>query len=235
MQQDASIVMIDGIVPHPNADRLEIACVQGYRTAVPKDYVHTGDRVLYVQPDAVLSLDLNAQPWQKGYTNYVSKSGRVKTIRLRGQYSNGFIVPLSLLPEGCVDSPDVCSLLGVSHYERPMAGGSMGNLESKCKSLPDGVAPSDEKNWQNLSDDEVAYGSEVLITRKLDGTSCTVVCHPDGTYEVCSHHMTLKPGDNKYVEAVKPWLQKMLDYVKDVQETVAFRGEIIGAGIQAVC
>lgn len=233
MQQDASIVTIDGIVPHPNADRLELACVQGYRTAVPKGYVHAGDRVLYVQPDAKLSLDFKAQTWQTNYADYVSKSGRVKTIRLRGQYSNGFIVPLRSLPSVDLSSPSLCSLLGISHYELPVVGGSMGELTVRSKSLPAGIAPSDERNWQNLSDDEVAYGSEVLVTRKLDGTSCTVVCRPDGTYELCSHHMTLKPGHNKYMEAVSPWLPKMLGYAKDAADTVAFRGEVIGGGVQA--
>lgn len=233
MQQDADIVVVDSIVPHPNADRLEIACVLGYRTVVPKGFVHPGERVLYVQPDAKLSLDLNAQPWQTGYAEYVSKLGRVKTIRLRGQYSNGFIVPLKSLPVDCVKSDNLCLCLGISHYESPIPGSSIGDLSVKSKGLPPRITPSNEENWQNLEDKEVAYGCTALVTRKIDGTSCTVLCHPDGTYEVCSHHMTLKPSNNKYFEAILPWVPKMIEYAKEVADDVAFRGEVAGGGIQA--
>lgn len=99
------------ILPHPNADKLEIAVVGGveqrtvthveiiggYRAIVPKGEYKTGDYALYIPEASIL-------PWELieelGLVGRLSGSGknRVKAVRLRGTLSQGIVCrPATLL------------------------------------------------------------------------------------------------------------------------------------------
>ena len=84
------------IKKHPNADKLELAVIKGWETAVPKGKYKAGDVVIYVPPDAVLPQELSNK-W--GVTPYLSKQ-RVKAIRLRGEMSFGLIAENEGYKEG---------------------------------------------------------------------------------------------------------------------------------------
>src|SRR5687768_6692486 len=74
------------IHPHPNADSLELAQVDGFRAVVRKGEFKTGDYALYIPEKAILPDELLHE---LGLWGKLSGSGknRVKPVKLRGQLS----------------------------------------------------------------------------------------------------------------------------------------------------
>jgi len=89
--KDATIEIISEVIPHPNADRLDLAKVLGFQCVVPKNQYKQGDMVIYIRPDSVLPTD----PWAEEYRKYSPK--RVKSVKIRQIWSEGIIVPLTIL------------------------------------------------------------------------------------------------------------------------------------------
>lgn len=88
----ASIEIITEVADHPNADRLSLAKVLGYTCIIGKDEFKVGDAVVLIQPDTLLP----DKPWA---TFFKKRGDRVKAMRLRGVFSFGIILPLSVLKE----------------------------------------------------------------------------------------------------------------------------------------
>jgi len=78
------------ILPHPNADALELAQVSGYRAVVAKGRYVTGDLACYIPEQAVLPPDLIAELGLEGKLAGPAKN-RVKAVRLRGELSQGIV------------------------------------------------------------------------------------------------------------------------------------------------
>ena len=120
MATDAKFDKIQKIVPHGNADALEIAIVSNFPCVVKKDTFKEGDVVFYIRDDAKL-VEYDAWKefmkryedpsamipqdcyhpekfgWQEGLLKYLGGGGRVKTIKLRGQTSMGILMkPIDL-------------------------------------------------------------------------------------------------------------------------------------------
>lgn len=79
---------IDNILPHNNANSLELAVVEGWQCVIKKGSFVKGDKVVYFPPDTVLP---ESESDLIGVTSYL-KNGRVRTIRLRGEMSYGLLV-----------------------------------------------------------------------------------------------------------------------------------------------
>lgn len=86
----ASIEIITEVINHPNADKLDLAKVLGYTCIVAKDEFKVGDAVVLIQPDTLLP----DKPWAAFFKK---RGDRVKAMRLRGVFSFGIILPLSVL------------------------------------------------------------------------------------------------------------------------------------------
>lgn len=105
----ATVVRIDSFEPHPNADRLQIAKVFGYQIITSKDaqpgfYCYFPLEVtiateFLVHGNSFRDATKNADPLIKGYFD---DAGRVKATNLRGQKSEGYIVPFQALADYCV-------------------------------------------------------------------------------------------------------------------------------------
>lgn len=170
-------------------------------------------------------------PWQVPLLKYLGSAGRVRTVRLRGEISMGIL----LRPEDVCSCPSCCygfiseenyrginemlmsdsgekfasTNFGVCHWTAPV--GSVGQLNVKSASLPIGLQKTDEINHESLDDKDLSIGKKCLVTRKLDGSSTTIVCYKDGTYDICSRSQTFK-------EETEP--DKMNAYQKFAQEIV---------------
>jgi RNA ligase (TIGR02306 family) len=126
---------------------------------------------------------------------------------------------------------------GIKHYVPPAVGASFGNLQM-VGTIPFGIPKTDEENVQNLRKEDIPFGEEVLITRKLDGTSCTVIFDNDGKYHVCGRNYEYKLNmDNIYINNTKEVIEtvKNCDYCKFLKpnEHLVIQGEIAGKGIQS--
>jgi len=231
MRKLASIEIITEIRKHDNADKLEIARILGWDVVVNKDQFKTGDHVVYFYIDAFLPQIpefefLRKTSFKKNYDG--SEGFRLKTIRLRGQISQGLALPLNILNVCGNVGDDVSEMLGVKKYERPIPE----SLASLTKGdFPGFLRKTDEERIQNLSG-QLDYLSEKVweLTEKLDGTSGTYYFN-NGEFGVCSRNLELKESETSvyWKMATKYQLKEKLS---QLNSNLAIQGEIVGPGIQ---
>ena len=225
---------------HPNADRLDLAKVEGlgFQFCVGRDEYKVGDTVVYFPIDAVLpdqiADGLNIRNHLAG-----TKKNRVKTVFLREQSGQGVVCkPSAVFPEGTEVPPvgtDVAALLGVTKYEPPevfVAG-------ARLLPLPEGLGFYDiegAERYQPVVD--LLMDSLVYISEKLEGSNSSTVKNPEnGTVNVCQHGYLIAVDEgatNTYMEAAK-WggFPEILDSIKpEVPMMIALRGELLGPNIQ---
>jgi len=108
----ASIQRIEALEPIEGADRIIRATVLGWHVVVRKGEFNVGNECVYVEIDSVL-------PEKPEFEFMRERKFRVKTIKLRGQISQGICFPLSILPDGKKYSigDDVTDVLGIKHYD----------------------------------------------------------------------------------------------------------------------
>lgn len=107
----AHVEQIVDIQPIPNADKIEVATVLGWRVVISKvDNFKVGDKVVYIEIDSKV-------PDRPEFEFLRDRKFRVRTIRLRGQYSQGLILPMSILKNKNYEvGTDVTKELGVTYY-----------------------------------------------------------------------------------------------------------------------
>ncbi len=152
----AEVVVIPSIIPHPNADRLEIVELYGNEIIIGKGLYKVGDKVVYFPVESCIAADflswanlfdkpeLNADRETKGF--FSNKGCRVKAVRLRAVPSQGFLLPTARVADFYKIDESVFKLgtsfdtVGdhklVTKYIRPAAGGQPTVKKSK---IPDWV------------------------------------------------------------------------------------------------
>lgn len=253
---DAMLSVVKDVKPHPNADRLDIITVKGYQCIVKKGEFAENDIVLFIAPDARLNSNFE---WVKTFQPFLGKNNRVKTVKIRGEYSEGIVIPyeklLSYLKN--IDLNDktngICPVdIGITHYEIANTGRSA--LPMRASHLPYGLLPTDQENVQNLEISEI-LGKMYLVTKKLDGSSCTITFEMDKHQWVQDVHITSRrvdlrfDGDNAFIHTAKPIVDRIRhifnarSYEGLTEEEIAFkdlfsnasrvyfRGELTGEGI----
>lgn len=229
----ATIECIQSIAAHPNADKLDLATVSGYTCIVSRDQYSVGEAVVLIQPDTVL-------PEAEWSEMFRKRSNRVRAMKLRGEWSFGIVMPIHTWPEllaygSIVNGTEVSEIINVAKYEPPQPQ----HLDAMGYP-PSGLPKTDEERYQNL-DGSLPYGERVDITLKIDGSSATYFCKMNvetGEYEtgVCSRSLRIKPEcSNIYTQAEARYniLAKLKEYCVNNGVSLAVRGEVYGAGIQA--
>lgn len=114
----ASVQVVDAITKHPNADTLEIATILGWQVVVKIGEVQLKQLVVYCEVDSLLPASADWLPSAvKARVEAQSKDlefFRVKTVKLRGELSQGLIV--ASLPFAFSDFPigtDLTAKLGI--------------------------------------------------------------------------------------------------------------------------
>lgn len=167
------VTQVNKILPHPNADRLELAIVKGWQCVVQKGMYWEGDKVIYIPIDSVLSQATEEKIFPPESKVTLNKR-RVKTIKLRGQFSQGLVAPLGLFeisPDTPVDT-DVCDLLGITKYQQPIK--NMPNGMSGKKVTKEGTNPHFYKYTKinHLHNFPNSLGEEpVVMTEKIHGSN----------------------------------------------------------------
>lgn len=113
MRTLASIQVIKDIQPIPGADSIDVATVEGWKVVVKKDEFKVGDKVVYIEIDSIV-------PDIPEFEFLRPRKFRVRTIKLRGQVSQGLIVPITILPGKYQDKEvgfDVTDILKIEKYE----------------------------------------------------------------------------------------------------------------------
>ena len=95
----ATIRRIDDIRPIPDADAIVCAVVGGWTVVVRKDEFQVGDLAIYLEIDSWVPTEL-APFLSKGKEPRVYeevKGERLRTVRLRGQLSQGLLLPMTTM------------------------------------------------------------------------------------------------------------------------------------------
>jgi RNA ligase (TIGR02306 family) len=168
------VARIGEVKPIEGADNIEQAFVGGWSCIVPKGHYKQGYLAVIATTDAVIPQELSDL---MNVTNYLRKGQRVRTVKLRGVYSECLIIPFDklLLPKTFVDNvkegKDMMEMLGIFKYEPPAV---QVQLASGRK-----IRYSQNPNFgiyykfPNLKNVPGMYSNEdeVEITRKIHGTN----------------------------------------------------------------
>lgn len=227
----ASIQRIIEVLPHPNPEvvNLEVARVLGWKVCVKKGEFKAGDLCVYMEIDSLL-------PEKPEFEFLRPKGFRIKTIKLKGQVSQGIVFPISLVfaklnLEGdlsLLEGVDVTQHIGVVKYEPAIHFTLGGEIKGH---FPGFLKKTDETRIQAFPRLLERYkGERFYVTEKLDGSSMTVY-FKDGEFGICSRNYELKDVDTNAL-----WkTAKALDLpqkLKALGRNIAIQGELIGPGIQ---
>lgn len=230
----ASIQVIKEIVPIEGADAIELAVVNGWKVVVAKTAEHrAGDHVVYCEIDSFLPIREEFEFLRKSsYKKMGDQEGfRLRTIKLRGQVSQGLILPMSIFGDfswTAYEGLDVTERLGIVKYEPPIPA----ELAGKVKGLfPSFLRKTDEERIQNLSAEyEKMKEQSYYVTEKLDGSSATYY-YKDGEFGVCSRNLELlETEDNTFWKVARSL--DLENKLRNFGRNVCLQGELVGEGIQ---
>lgn len=162
---------IGEIRPIEGADNIELAIVSGWHAITKKGQYNIGDQVIIATTDAVIPLAISDE---MGVTGYLRKGQRVRTVKLRGVYSECLIMSMDLLlfRDEVKDGDDMMETLGITKYEPPvkMVEMSVGGRKFKYHQNPNFHI---YYKFPNLKNAPEMFNEEdiVTITRKLHGTN----------------------------------------------------------------
>ena len=228
MRKLASIRKIASIRPIPEADAIECVTVDGWDVVTKKGEFSVGDLVVYLEIDSWVPTEL-APFLSKGKEprefNGV-KGERLRTVKLRGQLSQGLLLPYATLGRIAQEGEEVTEELGIQKWERPinpqLAGLAKGNF-------PSFIPKTDQERIQNIKHVLEDPYERYEVTIKLDGSSFTAY-HRDGEVGVCSRNLELKPSDdNAFWRVARKY--GVLELLA-ARGNYAIQGELIGPGIQ---
>lgn len=219
----ASIQVISNLKSIDGADNIEVAEILGWNVIVKKGEFNIGDKVVYCEIDSVL-------PDKPEFEFLKPRGMRIKTIRLRGQISQGICFPLSILPEefSVKEDVDCTEAIGIFKYEPPIPACLSGVMRGN---FPSFIPKTDETRVQVLQKVLDKYsGSKCYITEKLDGSSSTFYLK-DGYFGVCSRNIDLvETEDNSFWKVAKNL--DIENKLRKLNRNIAIQGELIGEGIQ---
>jgi RNA ligase (TIGR02306 family) len=113
----ASVQVVDALIKHPNADTLELATILGWQVSVKIGEVKLGQLVVYCEVDSLLPAHADWLPQAvKDRIKTQSKDlkfFRVKTIKQRGELSQGLIVSSLPMVADLPVGTDLTEKLGV--------------------------------------------------------------------------------------------------------------------------
>lgn len=254
-----TIRLIRDVIPIEGADAIECVVVDGWQCVAKKGEFQIGDKCMYHEIDSIL-------PEAESYAFLIAKQGRqyergfgarLRTIKLRGQISQGLALPLlpTMNPNLFAVGEDITDLMGVYKYEAPvnqsLAGNSRGNYPSwlpktdqerveNCfaslftgdfeyqHTIPETGAVITKKRDRLLSTDAF------VMEEKLEGSSMSIFKDRDGVIGVTSRtvNLSLDNVGNSFVDAAKAsGILEALEGVDTEYGGIAIRGELIGPGL----
>jgi RNA ligase (TIGR02306 family) len=166
--------VIGEIRPIEGADNIELAMVGGWQAITKKNEYSVGDKVVVATTDAVIPVELSDL---MEVTNYLRKGQRVRTVKLRGVYSECLIMSKNTIPAlrkypTLTEGEDLMELLGIVKYEPPvkMVEMSVGGRKIKYHQNPNFHVYHKFPNLKNVPE-LFTEEDRVSITRKLHGTN----------------------------------------------------------------
>lgn len=250
----ASIREISIISAIEGADKIEVAHIGGWKVVVKKGEFQPQELVVFCEVDSWVPTALAPFLTKEGHKPKVYNAvqgERLRTVKLRGQISQGLLLPLRVVHEAmcndetlgysCKDSAllshyendyegmDVSELLGIQRWEPP-AEFRVANAKGI---FPSFIPKTDQNRIQNLSKELQEWstdGSVWDVTEKVDGSSMTVFLH-NGEIGVCSRNLELKEEEGcTFWNTARS--SGVVSALKEYGKNIAIQGELIGGKIQ---
>ena len=230
----ATIRKINDISNIEHADTLCVYHIDGWKVVDKIDKFAKDSLIIFLEVDSWVPTTIAPFLTKAGHEPREFegiKGERLRTVKLRGQLSQGLLLPISILPTNTVIEVgnDVTELLGVLKWERPispqLAGLAKGNF-------PNFLRKTDQERVQNIGIQLQYYINQTFeVTIKLDGSSCTIFsCNEEDG--VCSRNLELKRDENNAFWRIA------LEYdihkkIRTCGRNLAVQGELIAPNIQS--
>lgn len=240
MRKLVTVRKVDAISSIPDADAIECATVEGWTVVVKKNEFSVNDPCVFFEIDSFLPIEDERFAFlAKNKITWQEKEGiRLRTMKLRGQLSQGLILPLTVFPEimlqidgaelSDIRDRDFSGLLNIEKWEAPIPACLSGEVQG---GFPSFIRKTDQERIQNLPDVLVSELNSLFeVTVKLDGSSMTVF-HNDSEIGVCGRNwwLTETPGNSLWKVARA---SRLIDSLSLLGKNIALQGELIGEGIQ---
>ena len=254
MRKLATIRRIDKVLPIEGADAIVLVHIDGWQCIALKSEFQEGDLCVYFEIDSHIPLIPEVMHLKsRAYKRMGEREGiRIKTIKLRGQLSQGLALPISdtlkekwtytfeLTYEGDRSlkvGDDVSEVLDVQKFELPvpleLSGQARGNF-------PGFIPKTDQERCQNIASNIFVKnaGSRYERSMKMDGTSFTgYYIAPEISDEVigvCSRNWDLDMGEaNAHNSLVRMFIDSGLQAaLRGFKRDLAVQGELMGPGVQ---
>jgi RNA ligase (TIGR02306 family) len=168
------VARIGEIVPIPGADNIELVLAGGWQAITKKGDYEVDDLVIVATTDAVIPQELSDA---MNVTNYLRKGQRVRTVKLRGVYSECLIIPfvyaekLTHPKAKWAEGTDMMDLFKIYKYEPPVREVVVsGGRKVKYKDNPLFYVYHKFPNLKNVAG-LFTEEDEVEISRKIHGTN----------------------------------------------------------------
>ncbi len=255
MRKLASIRTIKQLSPIKGADRIETATVDGWQVVVKKGDFEVGDLCVYLEIDSWVPHSVAPFLTSEGKEprEYKTVKGqKLRTVKLRGQLSQGLILPMSVLDswkQPVLEEDDVTEILGVLKWEqeeKEYKGPGQPSYSNKV--FPTHLFPkTDQDRIQNVFEKRPKDHS-YEVTLKLDGSSCSIF-RLDGKLRVCSRNLEIPIVEQddgfwtqlwkrllgrpiRYKNTDNQFVAMALKHKESIPEGYCFQGELCGPGIQ---
>ena len=239
MRKLASIQKVWKIEPIEGADRIELAHVLGWQCVVNRGQFQPMDTAVYFEIDSFLPIRpefefMRTSSYRK--TDIMGEGFRLRTMKFRGQISQGLLLPVSQFPEIPKDvevGTDVTELLSVKKWEieeRATTGGTViGNL-------PYDIPHTDETRVQENPELIQAFaGLDYYISTKMDGSSHSIGIDENG-FHVTGHNYEYKDDSASFFYNLvkeRGYREKMERFMMEHGlKTLTIQGELCAPGIQ---
>jgi RNA ligase (TIGR02306 family) len=234
MRKLASIQRITSVRNIENADNIVCSTILGWQVVCVKGDVKEGDLVIYVEVDSIIP-DIPIFEFLKKMTN---NTMRIRTVRMRGQVSQGICFPLSfveyfgLLPEDMIVGQDVTTAIGITKHEDILPPELLGEAKGY---MPSDIPKSDLYRVQTMQEVLDKYeGTLCYETEKLDGESITIYSK-DGVFGVCSKIVNFIESSKSIHWQVARDInteEKLTTLCNSRFRNFSMQGEMIGEGIK---
>ena len=169
------VARINEIKEIPGADNIEQGVIGGWNVIIKKGEYKVDDLVVVATTDAVIPQELSDA---MNVTNYLRKGGRVRTVKLRGVYSECLIIPFRFAKEAAKfantkwdEGEDLMDLLKIYKYEPPAVQVQLSSgRKIKYHQNPNFGIYYKFPNLKNVAG-MFTEEDEVEITRKIHGTN----------------------------------------------------------------
>lgn len=232
MRKLASIQQIKEIRPISGADEIEVARVNSWDVVVKKGEYSPGDLAVYCEIDSFLPVREEFEFLRKSSFKLMGEMEgfRLRTVKLRGQVSQGLLLPY---PGSGEVGDDLTEALGIVKYEPPIPAQLAGQMKGV---FPSFIPKTDEERIQNLTSEYAGLlgsNSDWVITEKLDGSSTTIYLMND-EFGVCSRNIDLLETEgNSFWRVARDWnIEAKMRHFSSIFGNFAIQGELIGEGIQ---